>query len=204
MFASSTKAPARRVTVARLVGSVGVLGAAAAVAGMGTFGAFTDSTTPAVVSLDSGVVSIALSAADGSASVPLSFAGVVPGSSVTQGIDLVNDGSSALASVDLTTAATTSSVLDTDTVHGLQMSVQSCSVAWTPDFACTGTVRTLQAAGPVVRSTTLTAPASLAAGVTDHLAVTLQLPASAGDAFKQQSSQLALTFSTLQRAGTDR
>jgi len=202
--ASSTKAPARRVTVARIVGSVGVLGAAAAVAGMGTFGAFTDSTTPAVVSLDSGVVSIALSAADGTASVPLSFTGVVPGASVTRAIDLVNDGTSALAQVDLATAATTSSLLDTDTTHGLQMSVQSCSVAWTVDSTCTGTVRTLQATGPVVRSTTLADPASLAAETTDHLAVTLALPASAGDAFKQQSSELALTFTATQRAGTDR
>jgi hypothetical protein len=201
---ASSKRPARRVTVARLVGSVGVLGAAAAVAGLGTFGAFTDSTTPAVVSLDSGVVSIDLSAADGTASVPLSFAGVVPGSSVTRAIDLVNDGSSALASVDLATAATTSSILDTDPVNGLQMSVQSCSVTWAADGSCTGTVRTLQAAGPVVRSTTLTAPASLVAKATDHLAVTVALPASAGDAFKQQSSQLALTFSAVQRAGTDR
>ncbi|GAB4081937.1 hypothetical protein GCU67_08925 [Modestobacter muralis] len=204
MNASSTQRPARRMTAARLIGSVGVVGAAAAVAGMGTFGAFTDSTTPAAVSVESGVVSIALSAADGTASVPLSFAGVVPGASITRAIDLVNDGSSALASVDLTTAATTSSVLDTDTVHGLQMSVQSCSVAWTTDLDCTGTVRTLQTAGPVVRTTTLTAPASLAAGATDHLAVTLQLPASAGDAFEQQTSELALTFRAVQRAGTAR
>ena len=204
MNASSIKGPARRVTVAKLMGSIGVIGAAAAVAGMGTFGSFTDSTTPAAVTIDSGVVSIALSAADGTASVPLSFAGVVPGASVTRAIDLVNDGTSALASVDLTTAATTSSVLDTDTVNGLQMTVQSCSVAWTADFSCTGSVRTLQTAGPVVRSTTLTAPASLVAKATDHLAVTLQLPASAGDAFKQQSSQLALTFTATQRAGTNR
>ena len=190
--------------MARLIGSVGVIAAAAAVAGTGTFGAFTDSTTPAAVSLDSGVVSIALSAAGGTASVPLSFAGVVPGASITRTIDLVNDGTSALASVDLRTAATTSSILDTDTTDGLQMSVQSCSVAWTADLRCTGTVRTLQAAGPVVRQTTLTAPASLAARGIDHLAVTLELPASAGDAFKQQTSQLALTFSAAQRAGTTR
>ena len=204
MNASTTTGPARRVTAARLIGSVGVIGAAAAVAGMGTFGAFTDSTTPAVVSLDSGVVSIALSAADGTASVPLSFGGVLPGASVTQVIDLVNDGSSALASVDLATAATTSSILDTDATNGLQMSVRSCPVAWAADLSCAGTVRTLQSAGPVVRSTTLTAPASLAARTTDHLAVTLELPASAGDAFKQQASQLSLTFTAMQRAGTDR
>ena len=204
MNASTTNGRTRRTTAARLIGSIGVLAAAAAVAGLGTFGTFTDSTTPVAVTLDSGIVSIALSAADGTASVPLSFSGVVPGASVVRVMDLVNDGTSALASVSLRTAATTSSVLDTDTVNGLQMSVQSCSVAWTPDSSCTGTVRTVQAAGPVVRDTVLTAPASLAPGVTDHLAVTLQLPATAGDAFKQQTSHLALTFTATQRAGTAR
>ncbi|WP_222193137.1 TasA family protein [Modestobacter italicus] len=204
MNASSTAPRTRRLTVARLIGTVGVVGAAAAVAGMGTFGAFTDSTSPAPVSIESGVVSIALAAADGTATVPLAFDGVVPGASVTQALDLVNDGDSGLASVRLDTRATTSSVMDTDTVHGLQMTVQSCSVAWDEDFACAGDVRTLLASGPVVRDSVLTAPASLAAGATDHLAVSLALPASADDTFKAQSSELALTFTATQRGGTAR
>ncbi|WP_299954645.1 hypothetical protein [uncultured Modestobacter sp.] len=204
MNASSTAPRTRRLTVARLIGTVGVVGAAAAVAGMGTFGAFTDSTSPAPVSIQSGIVSIALAAADGSATVPLAFDGVVPGASVTQALDLVNDGDSALASVELDTRATTSSVMDTDTVHGLQMTVRSCSEAWTEDFTCAGDVDTLLASGPVVRDSELTAPASLAAGATDHLAVTLALPASADDAFKAKSSELALTFTATQRGGTDR
>lgn len=204
MNATSTAPSTRQVTMARLIGSVGVVGAAAAVAGLGTFGAFTDSTTPAEVSVQSGVVSIALAAADGSATVPLAFDGVVPGASVTRAVDLVNDGDSALASVRLGTVATESSVMDTDTVHGLQMTVQSCSVAWTSDFGCTGSVRTLLGSGPVVRDSVLSAPASLAAGATDHLAVRLELPVSAGDAFKQQASELALTFTATQRAGAQR
>jgi len=194
----------RRGTMAKLVGSVGVVGAAAAVAGMGTFGAFTDSTAPAPVSIQSGIVSIALSAADGTATVPLAFNGVVPGASVTQVLNLVNDGDSALASVRLGTVATESSIMDTDTVNGLQMTVQSCSVAWTADATCSGTVTTLLASGPAVRDTVLSNPASLAAGATDRLAVTLSLPASAGDAFKDQASDLALTFTATQRAGSDR
>jgi predicted ribosomally synthesized peptide with SipW-like signal peptide len=185
------------------MGSVGVVGVAAAVAGLGTFGAFTDSTSPAPVSIRSGVVSIALSAADGTATVPLAFTGVVPGASVTRVLDLVNDGDAALASIQLGTVATQSSILDSDRVNGLQMTVQSCSVAWTDD-TCAGDLRTLLASGPVVRDTTLTDPASLTAGVTDHLAVTVSLPAGAGDAFKEKSSQFALTFTATQRAGADR
>ncbi|MBB3676107.1 hypothetical protein [Modestobacter versicolor] len=194
---------ARRVTIARVLGSIGVVGTAAAVAGIGTFGGFTDSTTPAPVSVQSGIVSIALSAADGTATVPLAFDGVVPGASVTQELDLVNDGDAGLASVSLTTAATVSSVLDTDTVNGLQMTVRSCSVAWTAG-SCAGDVRTVLAAGPVVRTADLSNPASLTAKATDHLAVTVSLPAAAGDAFKEKSSELALTFTATQRAGTSR
>ena len=194
---------ARRVTMAKLLGSVGVVGAAAAVAGLGTFGAFTDSTAPAPVSVESGVVSISLAAADGTATVPLAFDGVVPGAEVTQVLNLVNDGDSALASVRLGTVATQSSVLDTDTVDGLHMLVQSCSVAW-DGASCAGDLRTVLDDGPVVRTAELETPASLVAGATDHLAVTLSLPASAGDAFKEQSSEFALTFTATQRAGTDR
>jgi len=201
--ASSTKRAARRLTMAKVLGSVGVVGAAAAVAGLGTFGAFTDSTSPAPVSIQSGIVSIALSAADGTATVPLDFGGVVPGGSVTKALNLVNDGNSALASVRLATVATQSSVLDTDAANGLQMTVQSCSVAWTND-ACTGDVRTVLASGPVIRDAQLANPASLVAQATDHLAVTLSLPATAGDAFKQKTSGLALTFTATQRDGAGR
>jgi predicted ribosomally synthesized peptide with SipW-like signal peptide len=202
--ASSTKRAARRATMAKVMGSVGVVGAAAAVAGMGTFGAFTDTTTPARASIESGVVSIALSAADGSATVPLAFDGVVPGASVTRALNLVNDGDSALSAIRLATVATTSSIMDTDRVNGLQTTVQSCSVAWASDLTCAGDVRTLLGSGAVVRDSELADPASLAAGVTDHLAVTVSLPVSAGDAFKEKSSELSLTFTATQRAGATR
>ena len=204
MNASSMKSTARRVPLGRVLGSIGVVGAAAAVAGMGTFGAFTDTTSPAPVAIQSGVVSVALSAADGAATVPLAFTGVVPGASVSQAINLVNDGDAALASVDLATVATESSIMDTDTVDGLQLSVQSCSVAWTETFTCAGDVRTLLGAGPVIGEAQLVDPASLAVHTTDHLAVTLSLPASAGDAFKDQSSELSLIFTATQRAGEAR
>ena len=204
MNASSTKRVARRVSLAKVMGSVGIVGAAAAVAGMGTFGAFTDTTSPAPVSIESGVVSIALSAADGSATVPLAFDGVVPGASVTRAVNLVNDGDSALSTVRLATVATESSIMDTDTVHGLQLAVLSCTVPWTSDFVCAGVESMLLDPGPVIDDAELSNPASLAARATDHLAVRLSLPGTAGDAFKDQSSRLALTFSATQRDGAER
>jgi hypothetical protein len=39
-------APARRRTAAKVVASPGVVGATVAIAGMGTFGSFTDTTSP--------------------------------------------------------------------------------------------------------------------------------------------------------------
>ena len=81
MNASSTQRPTRRVTVARLVGSVGVLGAAAAVAGTGTFGAFTDSTTPVNTDVAAGTVSVTLSPAANYRTVPMTPEGLLPGDS---------------------------------------------------------------------------------------------------------------------------
>ena len=103
-----------------MVGSLGVVSAAAAVAGLGVFGTFTDSTHPLTAGVSDGVVSIDLTAAGGGATLPLAFGGIMPGASVTQAVDLVNDGTSALSSVDLATVATASSILDTDVADGLR------------------------------------------------------------------------------------
>ncbi len=43
-------------TARKVVGSLGVIGAAAAVAGMGTFGSFADSTTPVATTIQSGTL----------------------------------------------------------------------------------------------------------------------------------------------------
>ena len=204
MNATRTDRTAHRTTAAKVVGSLGVVAAAAAVAGLGVFGSFTDSTTPALVSVDNGVVSVALAAAGGGATVPLQFGSVLPGTSVTQAVDLVNDGTSALSSVSLATTATKSSLLDTDAAQGLQMSVQSCSVAWSAGSTCSGDARTVLGSGPVVRSSALTAPLSLVAGATDHLAVTVTLPSAAGDAFRAQTSDLQMVFTAVQRDGAAR
>ena len=111
-------------TTRKVVGSLGVIGAAAAVAGMGTFGSFTDSTTPVATTISSGTVSIDLTKAS-----TLDFAAgdLIPGDSVTRTFTLKNDGSSDLGSVMLASSATTSSIHTTDAVNGLQLSVKSCA-----------------------------------------------------------------------------
>ncbi|MEU2349449.1 hypothetical protein [Modestobacter sp. NPDC049651] len=200
---TTTAGPGGRRTTARVLGTMAVVGAAAAVAGLGTFGTFTDSTTPVGAPVQTGVVSIGLTAADGSDAVPLDFSGIVAGGSVTQLVDLVNDGDTALSDVALATRATASSLLDTDRVHGLQVTLQSCSEDWAGGF-CRGEQREVVELGPVLRDLPLTDPFSLAPGATDHLAVTAVLPSSAGDQFKAQTSRLSLTFTATQRSGTAR
>ena len=118
-------------TSGKLLASAALVAAAAGVAGLGTYGAFT-STTEASASVSSGTVTIALGAA-GSAANRLTVAstGLVAGDTVQRAATLTNTGTQNLAAVTLTTAATTSSILDTDITNGLQVAIDRCSVPWT-------------------------------------------------------------------------
>jgi predicted ribosomally synthesized peptide with SipW-like signal peptide len=195
-------------TARKVVGSLGVIGAAAAVAGMGTFGSFTDSSTPVATTIQSGTLNIDVT--QQGFAVPVTTAGFVPGDSLTRAVNLVNSGNVALGSVTLNTTAAASSVLTTDATNGLQLAVKSCSVPWTQagtataaSYSCTGTERVL-GSGPVISNLTLSNPASLAAGATDYLTFAVSLPTTAGNTFQGQSAALSLVFTGTQRTGTAR
>ena len=200
----------RSRTARKVLGSLGVIGAAAAVAGMGTFGTFTDSTAPLNASVTSGTLSLDLNATHSTASLPMNAAGFVPGDSISRSVDLVNSGNLAFAGLSLNSTATTSSLLDTDKVNGLQLSVKSCSVAWTE--ALTAGVATYTCSGttsPIVNApaaTTALQPnmASVNPGGTDHLVVTLTLPTSADNTFQGKTSALSVSFTGTQKTGTNR
>ena len=198
----STKTVAKSSTARKVVGSLGVIGAAAAVAGMGTFGTFTDSTTPVTATVASGTVDIDVSGP--AVDVPVNSTNWVPGDSVTTNVNLINKGTAPLASVLLNTTVTSpATVLTTDKVNGLQLSIQSCSVAWTGS-TCTGTPRTVVPAGSAVGMINLANPFSLAAGATDYLSVTISLPATADNTFQGKTASLSLVFTGTQRTGTTR
>ena len=93
-MSSSTRGTTRKV-----LGSLAVIGTAAAVAGLGTFGTFTDSTTPVSAQLTSGTVSIDL--AQPAAPIPATTAGLLPGDSIARTVTLSNDGNSPLSTVAL-------------------------------------------------------------------------------------------------------
>ncbi len=198
-------------TARKVVGSLAILGTAAAVAGLGTYGNFTDSTTPKNTTVDTGTLSINLAQPAGAVAIPVSTTGFVPGDTLSRSVDLINDGAAGLGSVHLASTATSASnVLTTDVTNGLQLSVKACSVAWTqggtataPTYTCGGTERTIMA-GPAIGNAQLSNPASLAVGGVDRLVFTLSLPTTADNTFQGKSASLNLTFTGVQRAGTAR
>ena len=202
---------ARTRTARKVIGSLGVIGAAAAVAGLGTFGTFTDSTAPLNASVATGTLSINLNPANDTGSLTMAATNFIPGDSLSRSVNLVNDGTANFNGLSLTTTAsdaTKASLLNTDQVNGLKLTVKSCSVAWTKPtattYACSGTTKTLVNNVPAVGSSSLAGPASLTAGNTDYLVVTLALPAGADNKFQGLSSALSLTFGGTQADGTTR
>jgi hypothetical protein len=169
---------------------------------MGTYGAFTSSTT-ANAAVSSGNVQIALGSTD--TNLSYAIAGLLPGDTVTRFVDLKNTGDSNLGSVTLKTTdvATPASPLTTETTNGLQLAIETCSVPWTV-VARVSTCATNSSAAldsrPVIMEKTLNNLSSLVAGTTDYLKITGTLPESANNKFMDQSSIISFTFTATQRA----
>jgi len=203
--------PSLNSTGGKVLASTVVLGAAATIAGLGTFGSFT-STTSASESASTGTVVIGLAASGTDNRLSVAATGLVPGDTVQRVVKLNNTGSQNLASVTLTTAATTSSLLDTDATTGLQLRIDSCSVPWTEagtspalTYTCSGSTQTVLASHAVIGSAmALSNLASLTSGASDNLKVTLSLPGGADNTFQNKSSVIGFTFDALQRTSTDR
>jgi hypothetical protein len=160
---------------------------------------------------------------------------IAPGDTIPREVDL-NSTTATLydATITLGISASPSSLLDTDPGFGLQVQVQTCSVAWTrvtgppPTYSCTGTTVTVLASTPV--KTLESAPAnltplnSLTPGGQDFVVMTFTFPATApGDVALDSnlcsgvvggtpatenlegcSSTLTYTFTATQRAGTSK
>ena len=122
-----------RDTARKVVGSLAVIGTAAAVAGLGTYGTFTDSTTPISTTVATGALSINLTQPGGAVAIPVTTSGFLPGDSMTRAVNLVNDGGAAFGSVSVSSSLSSvpANVLTTDTTNGLQLIVKGCSVVWT-------------------------------------------------------------------------
>jgi hypothetical protein len=198
-----------------IIASIAVLGATASIAALGTFATFTSSTSADQASLATGTVSIALGAPGPANRLTLGASSLLPGDTMQRTVDLANTGvagSDDLGSVTLTTSAAVSSLLDTDATNGLELAIDKCSQAWTESgsspaftYTCGGTTSTVLAQRAVIGSDlALSNLASLAAGQTDHLRVTLTLPTAAPNTMQGLSSQLTYTFTGTQRTATSK
>ena len=195
----------------RLALSIALILVAVALAGVGAFAAFTSSASVSQ-SITSGTVTIALGAT-GTADNRLNIAatGVVPGDTIQRAVNVSNTGNQDFASITLTTAASTSSLLDTDATDGLQMVIERCSVAWTEGgsapaytYTCSGTTSSVLSSRAVIGSGLSLSNLGLTAGTTNHLRVTLTLPSTAGNTLQGLTSVIAYTFTGTQRAATSK
>jgi len=194
----------------KLLLTIAILGATASIAGLGTFATFTSSTS-ASHTVASGTVTIGLGATGASTNrLNVDATAIAPGDTIQRSVDLIDQGTLNLASVTLTTTATTSSVLDTDATNGLQMVIDKCSQAWTESgppytYTCGGSTSSVLTSRPVIQSgVSLNNLSALTAGATDHLRVTLTFPSGAGNSFQNKSSTIQYTFAGTQRTGTDK
>jgi predicted ribosomally synthesized peptide with SipW-like signal peptide len=200
----------RSGTTTKILTTVALIGAAASIAGLGTYATFT-STTSQSHTISSGTVTIALGATGASTNrLNIGASALAPGDTIQRSVDLINSGTLDLASITLTTTASPSSLLDTDATNGLQMVIDKCSLAWTEagppyTYTCGGTTSSVLASRAVIGSTlALSNLGSTSAGATDHLRVTLTLPSGAGNTLQNQSSTISYAFTGTQRAATNK
>jgi predicted ribosomally synthesized peptide with SipW-like signal peptide len=200
-------------TLKKPLATLAVVGTAAALAGLGTFATFTSSTS-ASHTISSGTVSIALGASGASTNrLTVGASNIVPGDTIQRSVDLINNGtgtSDNLSSIQLTTTASPSSLLDTEPTSGLQMVIEKCSVAWTESaspytYTCSGTTTTVLASHAVIGSNlALSGLSSLTTGSTDHLRVTLTLPTTAGNTMQGLTSTISYNFVGTQRVASNK
>jgi spore coat-associated protein N len=193
----------------RLLASIAALGAAAAIAGAGTYATFT-STTSASHTVATGTLTLALGDTGAATNrLTVGATAIAAGDTMQRSFDLAYAGSVSFQSVTLTTTASPSTALDTDGTDGLHMAIDKCSVAWTESgppytYTCGGSTSSVLASTPVIGADTALSNLTLTAGATDHLRLTLTLPSSAGNTLQNKSSTITYTFTGTQRAGTSK
>ena len=192
----------------KALASFALVAAAAGVAGLGTFGAF-NSSTSASQEVTAGTVKVELGA---STRLNLAASGIVSGDTIQRAVELKNTGNQNFASLTLSTTATVPSLLNSDTVKGLQLKVDSCSTPWTEagtspafTYTCTGTTKSVLATRPVIGTDIALANlTSTGAGLADNLLVTQTLPAAADNTFQGLNSTVGFNFTAVQRNATNR
>jgi len=199
-----------RATAVKIFASVVLVGGAAAVAALGTYGSFT-STTSASETVSTGKV--VMNSAAGVRGLTIDATNLVPGDTVERTVTLSrSNDTESFGSVKLTTTATSSNVLTSDATNGLQLKVDTCPAAWTKPansnaLNCSGSITNVVSQRAVLGQNIDLAAVNTAlnaAGATSNLRVTLTLPASADNAFQGLSNTINFVFDGTQRAAEAR
>ena len=194
----------------KIFASVVLVGGAASVAGLGTFGSFT-STTAATTNVSAGKV--VLTSGPGVVGTTVSAANLLPGDTVQRTVVLARSSDTeTFGSVKLTTSAGSANLLSTDTTQGLQLSVDNCASAWTKNadnsLSCAGGATTVIASRAVIGNNLDLGAATTAlnaAGATANLRLSLVLPTAADNSFQGLSNAVTFTFDATQKtASTNR
>lgn len=204
-----------RKTTQKVLLSVTALAAAAALAGAGTYASFTGSVS-ASQSVTSGTMSLTLPAAGSTNRLATPATGFAPADSMQRAVDLTVSGDVDMSAITLTTADATApvTILSTDTINGLQITVERCAVAWTESptvpaggftYMCAAPLSVI-ARTPVVGSARAMNNVLVAAGSVNRLRITIDLPVAAGDTFQNtvaspKTAAISHVFNGVQRAG---
>jgi spore coat-associated protein N len=193
----------RSLLVRRVALSAALLGVAGSLLVFDhTNAGFTARSSVGAASFSTGIVDLSVATAGPGNRLTVDATKIVPGDRIERVVDLTNGGTFDLSGVTLSTTAPVSSALDSDTTHGLQVTVDRCSVPWTEAgtapgyvYACSGTTSAVLSTQPVITAgSALTGLSATTPGNTDHLRVVLTFPAAAGDSMQGLTSHLAFTF----------
>lgn len=196
---------ASKSAAVKVLASVALVGGAAAVAGLGTFGAFTSTTS---ASQDTTTGKVVLTSTGGAQGFGAAVTNMVPGDTIQRSVTLARStDTEAFGSVKLTIAGTASNLLTSDATNGLQVKVEECAVAWVKsgnDLTCSGQVDQVVTQRAVLAGTgsdLAHVTSSLnGASKTANLKVTLTLPATADNTFQGLQNTINFTFDATQRA----
>ncbi len=187
--------------VAWLLGVIGIIGT-------GGFASFTSSASGSTA-VTSGTMTLTVPVNGTTNRLSVAASNIVPGDTIERVVDLVSGGNVA-QTITLATSAGPSSLLDTDGTNGLQMVVDSCSLAggWTESgsfpytYTCpSGTITTVIASRAVIGSA-LAMSAGMTNPGTTHLHIKLTFPSATSSAtFQGLSSTVTYAFTGAQRAG---
>lgn len=191
-----------KTTTGKILASAALIGTAAAVAGLGTYGSFTATTSASSV-VNTGNVSLALG---GTNNLAVPAVGLLPGDKIERLVTLSNNGDQDFSGVTFTSAATgTPNLMTTDALKGLQVTIESCPTGWVGNaapYTCANPAVTILAARPIIGAALpLNALNSAANGKSDNLKVTIALPAAADNNFQGLKSAVNFTFDAIQRGG---